>query len=48
MIVAIFRKDASCPNMPKRNLIVLKLIWIRPTVNLIDPDADSRLGGVGN
>jgi hypothetical protein len=48
MIVAIFKKDASCPNKAKRNLIVLKLIRIRQTLNLIDPDADSRLGGVGD
>ena len=48
MIVAIFRKEASCPNMAKRNLIVLKLIWIRQTLSLVCPDADSGLGGVRN
>lgn len=48
MIVAIFKKEASRLNMVKRNLIVLKLIWIRQTSRLVCLDAVSRLGGVRN
>jgi hypothetical protein len=48
MIVAIFKNEASSPNMGKHNLSVLKLIWIRQTLSLVCPNADSGLGGVRN
>jgi hypothetical protein len=48
MIVAISKKEASCPNIPKTNLIVPNLICIRETLSLVYAHADHGVVGVRN